>query len=252
MFPLCPKCRHPLDAIEAAATCPQCGLVFAKYLAAQRGEPLHVANEAPTPERNGPWWARFLEVPARCERWQVYGRAGIYAFFFIWGWRIGSMDIRLGEVGGSFMHAVNLVFHEAGHVLFLPFGRFLQIAGGTLGQWLMPVIVGVALHWKNRDNFGASLALWWLAVSFMDAAPYAYDAADPVLPLLGGGTGAEGNHDWIMMLSDTGMLDRAHGVGRLLHVIGLVLLLLANIWGALVLQRQFRNRTETFAPEQEG
>jgi hypothetical protein len=189
----------------------------------------------------------LLEVPAHCERWQVYVRAGAYVFLLLWGWRIASMDIRSGEIGGSFMHGINLVFHEAGHVFFMFFGRFLHVAGGTLGQWLMPIIVGVALHWKNRDNFGASLALWWLAVNFMDAAPYAWDAADPVLPLLGGGTGADRDHDWIIMLGDTGLLNRAHGVGRLLQVIGLVLMLLANVWGALVLRRQFRNRPEVEA-----
>ncbi len=45
------------------------------------------------------------------------------------------------EISESFMHRVNLVFHEAGHVIFMPFGRFLSILGGTLGQWLIPFIV---------------------------------------------------------------------------------------------------------------
>jgi hypothetical protein len=248
MFPRCPKCGQPLDAALAPATCPACGLVFAKYLAVQRGEPSRVESAAQTPDEGGAWWERFLEVPAHCERWQVHARTVVYVLLAVWGWRIGFMDIRGGEVSGSFLHGINLVFHEAGHVFFMFFGRFLHIAGGTLGQWLMPVIAGVALHWKNRDNFGASLALWWLAVSVMDAAPYAYDAADPVLPLLGGGTGADRDHDWIIMLGDMGLLNRAHGVGRLLQVTGWALMLLANAWGAAVLARQFRNR-EAIPPD---
>jgi len=247
MFPICPKCRLPLDADASPAACPQCGLVFAKYLASQRGEPLHVPTDTEPPKDNVRWWERFLEIPDRCERWQVQLRACVYVLFVLWGWRIASMDIRSGEITESFMHGINLVFHEAGHVFFMFFGRFLNVAGGTLGQWLMPIIAGVALHWKNRDNFGASLALWWLAVSFMDAAPYAWDAANPVLPLLGGGTGADRDHDWIIMLGDTGLIKRAHGVGRLLHVTGLALLVLANVWGALVLRRQFRHRPEVVA-----
>jgi hypothetical protein len=70
-----------------------------------------------------------------------------------------------------------------------------------------------------------------------------------VLPLLGGGTGADSDHDWIMMLGDTGLLSRARGVGRLLHVTGLILLVLSNVWGALVLHRQFRNRTDAAVPD---
>jgi len=240
MFPRCPKCGQPLDA--APATCPGCGLVFAKYLAAQRGEPPRPGADVSAPEEIGAWWERFLEVPDDSDRWQVYGRTVVFVLLALWGWRLGFMDIRSGEIGGSFAHGINLVFHEAGHVFFMFFGRFLHVAGGTLGQWLMPVIVGVALHWKNRDNFGASLALWWLAVSFMDAAPYAWDAADPVLPLLGGGTGADRDHDWIIMLSDLRLLGRAHGVGRILHVTGWTLMLLANAWGAAVLLREFRQR----------
>lgn len=241
MFPVCPKCRLPLDAGAAPAACPHCGLVFAKFLAAQRGLPPRDAPESPPREDDGEGWERFLETPAASARWQVHVRAAAWLVLSAWGWRLGFMDIRTGEIGASFMHGVNLVFHEAGHVFFMFFGRFLNVAGGTLGQWLMPVIAGVALHWKNRDNFGASLALLWLATSFLDAAPYAWDAADPVLPLLGGGTGADRDHDWIIMLGDVGLLRHAHGVGRLLQAVGWALLLLANAWGAAVLLRQYRS-----------
>jgi hypothetical protein len=59
----------------------------------------------------------------------------------------------------SLMHNVDLVFHEAGHVVFRPFGRFMTILGGSLAQLLMPLIVMVAFVTTNRDNFGASIGL---------------------------------------------------------------------------------------------
>lgn len=31
------------------------------------------------------------------------------------------------EVMNAFIHGPNLIFHEAGHVLFMPFGEFLTI-----------------------------------------------------------------------------------------------------------------------------
>jgi hypothetical protein len=34
---------------------------------------------------------------------------------------------------------LNLVIHEAGHVVFRPFGEFLMIAGGSLFQVIVPV-----------------------------------------------------------------------------------------------------------------
>jgi hypothetical protein len=187
---------------------------------------------------------RLLWVPERVESWQVYARMGLFALLAIWGWRIAAMDIRDGEMGTSFMHLVHLVFHEAGHVVFRAFGEFMMIAGGTLLQLIVPIVAGVALHWKQQDNFGASVALWWLATSFMDCAPYAWDALDPRLTLLNGQTGEAGGHDWIYLLSETGQLQHAHAAGRALHATGVALMLLANAWGAAILWRQFRNRTD--------
>ncbi len=250
MLPVCPKCRSPVPRESTSGTCANCGLVFAKYLAAQRGEPPRGTSREPHGDEP-PGWARLLAVPERVETWIVAGRIALWIAFVAWGWRLWTMDIRTGEIGGSIMHAINLVFHEAGHVVFWPFGDFLHVAGGTLGQWLMPVVALVALH-RHGDNFGASIALWWLAVSVVDAAPYAYDALHPQLVLLGGGTGEEGGHDWVEMLGDLRLLSRAHGVGHLLHWTGALLLALANGWGALLLVRQWRNRTSGAVRDSSG
>ena len=44
------------------------------------------------------------------------------------------------DVLGSFWHLVNLPFHEAGHILFRPFGRLMTSLGGSITQLLMPLI----------------------------------------------------------------------------------------------------------------
>ncbi len=41
---------------------------------------------------------------------------------------------RSPAIGESFLHLIHLVFHEAGHVVFMPFGRFLMVLGGGLFQ----------------------------------------------------------------------------------------------------------------------
>ena len=40
---------------------------------------------------------------------------------------------------------VNLVIHEAGHLIFSPFGEFMTIAGGSLFQVIMPALFVVLL-----------------------------------------------------------------------------------------------------------
>jgi hypothetical protein len=186
----------------------------------------------------------FLHVPDRWDAVSFGGRAILYVLFVVWGCQFIAMDIDGYEIGSSFMHRVDLVFHEAGHVIFRAFGDFMMVLGGSLAQLLMPAIVLVALLFRNGDAFGASIALWWLAQSFMDLAPYINDARALELPLLGGGTGADrpGMHDWHNILSDLGWLEYDHSLARLADRTGVILMLLAFLWGAAVLIRYYLSR----------
>lgn len=159
-------------------------------------------------------------------------RVGLWAAFALWGLLLIRMDYRSGEIGSAFLHRPLLIFHEAGHVLFRPFGEWMTIFGGTLGQLLMPAILCFALLRHNQDAYGASFGLWLLGVSLLDIAPYAYDALQPQLMLLSGTTGEEGGHDWIFLLSSAGMLGRAQIVGAVLHGIGALVVIGGSAWGA--------------------
>jgi hypothetical protein len=145
-------------------------------------------------------------------------------------------------LGGSFLHLVNLPFHEAGHVLFIPFGRFMTVLGGSLLQIAVPLTCAVVLLVKTRDPFGASAALWWAGQNLMDLAPYIADARALRLVLLGGRTGAEvEGHDWEYLLQTLGWLHRDLALGRASFALGSVLMAGALAWGAAVLFRQYRS-----------
>jgi hypothetical protein len=146
-------------------------------------------------------------------------------------------------LGGSFLHLVNLPFHEAGHVLFSPFGRFLMTLGGSLLQVAVPVICAVVFLTKTRDPFAASAAAWWAGQNLMDLAPYIADARALQLVLLGGHTGAEvEGHDWEYLLQTLGWLHRDIALGRASFGLGALLMVAALAWGAAVLMRQYRSR----------
>lgn len=186
---------------------------------------------------------RLTNVDPRTDDIVFWGRAALYVAFFIWGWYFILLDFRGGEIGESFMHRVNLVFHEAGHVIFMAFGRFMSILGGTLGQLIMPLVVMVALILKNRDNFGGSIGLWWFGQSLMDCAPYINDARDLQLMLLGGGTGADrpGMHDWENLLTDLGLLQHERKIAWMTDALGSLTVMLALAWGGYILYLQYRN-----------
>ena len=149
-------------------------------------------------------------------------------------------------LGGSFLHLVNLPFHEAGHVVFIPFGRFMTTLGGSLLQVAVPLVCAIVFLTKTRDPFAASAALWWAGQNLMDLAPYIADARALQLVRLGGHTGAEvEGHDWEYLLQTLGWLHRDVALGRTSFAIGAVVMVGALAWGAAVLLRQYRSVRST-------
>lgn len=239
----CPRCQHhalPADQSLPAA-CPGCGVILAKIgQAPRRLQPAE--SDGAFEDSEGGWAARLTRVPAREAGPDFWARVLILAGLAVWSWSLIAMDYRTGGIGGSFIHRPILVFHEAGHVLFMPLGNWMMVLGGTLGQLLMPAILCGALLIKNRDTFGAAVGLWFLGVSVLDIAPYMYDALQPQLMLLSGRTGEDGGHDWIYLFSSMGLLPKAQLIGALCHKAGALIVLLALGWGGWLLRRQHQLR----------
>ena len=167
-----------------------------------------------------------------------YGRCLVLALLALWGCFLFAYDYRAGEIGTSFMHNILLPIHEAGHILFTPFGTFMGILGGSLFQLLLPLGISIAFIWINKDNFGAAIAMWWGCTSLLDLAPYIYDARHPRLILLGGHTGDDGPHDWVYLLTVLGHLQNSQRWGTFVHALGGILMLVALSWALTVLWRQ--------------
>lgn len=190
-------------------------------------------------EHDERWTDVLWHVPERIDVTAFWLRVALLAGCAVWGVLLMRLDYRSGEIGSSFLHRPLLVFHEAGHVIFMPLGEWFSVLGGTLGQLLMPLLLALALLVKNRDPYGASIGIWFLGVSLLDVAPYVYDALEPQLTLLSGQTGEDGPHDWIYLLRSVGLLPRAQMIGGLVHKLGGLTLLLSLAWGAWLLRRQY-------------
>jgi hypothetical protein len=150
----------------------------------------------------------------------LLGRGALLTLLAFWTWRFGTHPLDFGTINGSFLHVVNLPFHEAGHMLFAPFGSFMTSLGGSLMQVIVPVICAIALA-RKPDMFGAAVAIWWAGQSLVDVAPYIADARVLQMPLLGGGTGAEvEGHDWEAILTALGWLHRDRQLGMTAHLFG--------------------------------
>lgn len=244
----CPNCRADYDG--STGTCDRCGIIVAKYRPIpRRVQPPRAADhEVPTGSADSLWrqvWTALREAAVDVQPASslvIAGRAMVWIGLLIWGWRLATASIASNAVGDSFLHLVNLPFHEAGHIFFSPLGRFLQVLGGSLGQLLVPAICAGAFLIQHRNPFGASVALWWLGESLLDLAPYINDARALDLMLLGGVTGkdVEDYHDWEYILRTLGLLPYDHALAACAHAAGAVTMAAALIWGAWLLRAQWR------------
>ncbi|HEY6897416.1 MAG TPA: hypothetical protein VI279_09135 [Rhodocyclaceae bacterium] len=248
-FKQCPKCQHLRTPEESgdAGVCPACGLVFAKWAGRDSFVPPSLRAKAAAADEAAPLAEitdRLLDAPRAVPAAHIHGRAAIWALLAFWGLRLALLDYRTDELLESFMHSIVIPFHEAGHVLFMPFGRFMTVLGGSLFQVLMPLIVAGAFFIQQRDAFGAGLGVWWAGASMVDVSAYIYDAADPQLPLIGGGTGADSFHDWIYLLDVFHQTRHSPFWGGLAHAIGILVMVAGLAWSAAVLWRQHRRRED--------
>jgi hypothetical protein len=245
---VCPKCHA--DQADGAIECGHCGIIFARAKLDPAIPPSSIPTAVPAnvidadkPTTGESQSSLDLFLPRETQVPPLYlaGRALLYIGLLVWSWQFIAAPLEGNYAGESFLHNINLPFHEAGHVVFRPLGRFLTVLGGTIGQLLIPLICAYALLVHTRDAFGASVGLWWVAENFMDIAPYVNDARAGELMLVGGVTGkdVEGYHDWENILTSLGWLPYDHRIAHAVQQLGIVLMLFALLWGGAVLYRQF-------------
>jgi hypothetical protein len=147
-------------------------------------------------------------------------RLGLTILLAIYG-----LSIARHPDGGSSMDNVDLPIHETGHLVFSPFGDFMQFAGGTLFQLIMPAIF-VGYFVRRKDIHAASVALWWVAQNFWNISVYAADARAQELPLVGGG-----EHDWAYLLGELHWLQQDQRVAKVIWTIGVAVYVVAIATG---------------------
>lgn len=165
------------------------------------------------------------------------GRALLLAVLVMWTWSFATAPTA-AAAADSILHVPNLVFHEAGHVIFGIFGRFMGVLGGSLMQVLVPVMLAAAFL-RRHDPFAAAVCVWWAGQNLVDLAPYIADARRLQLTLLGGRTGAEvEGHDWEYLLAAMGWLHLDVTIGAAVGLAGLIVMAVAIGWGVWLVARR--------------
>lgn len=246
---ICPKCRYQRQVFDQAVhadICPNCGIVYSKWIAKQSTEQAPAednATDTPTDldEEETLTFrqqilAAFLYIPERIAPEVFWARVTMLALFALWGAYFITSGLHWDVIGSSFMHNINLPFHEFGHIFFAPFGNFMMILGGSLFQVILPLALMGVFVFRQRDTFAGCITLWWCGQSFIDLSPYIADAEYRSLPLVGGG--GEESHDWGNLLTMMHQLEHTQTIARASFVIGSLIIVMAIAWGAFILYQQ--------------
>ncbi|MCM3872282.1 MAG: hypothetical protein ND895_16495 [Pyrinomonadaceae bacterium] len=143
--------------------------------------------------------------------------AGIAAAYFLW--------CAYDPYQWHLIDGVNLLIHEAGHIVFRPFGEFMMIAGGSLFQVIMPALF-VGYFSYHKKFYSAALVLFWVGESILNVSVYAGDSLALRLDLIGG---EDTLHDWNYMLGTLGLLPSTEKIGGAIRVLGTVVIILACV-----------------------
>lgn len=164
----------------------------------------------------------------------IFQQITVWASTHIWWWRVpilvwflyvtvrylGDSDYVLNRMA-NIISAFDLGIHELGHFLFIPFGEFMTILGGSLFQVLFPLAwLGVALH--KRWLFAATMILVWTGLSVIDVSIYAADAEVRLLPLVTLGSNYDEAHDWYQILTRLDMLEHTDMVACAIRGVGIL------------------------------
>ncbi len=247
----CPKCNF--EQPDSIDECLKCGIVFTKYLSIKiqvsgKSAVIPRLNSSKEANHHSSQIKAYLKnllfhINPEIGIYNLIGRVFVLLVIIVWGIKFIFSSIESNYSGISFMHLINLPFHEAGHILFRIFGQFMMTLGGSLTQCLVPLICLVTFLVKTRDPFAASVSLWWLGENLIDLAPYINDARALKLMLLGGVTGrdVEDYHDWEFILRKLSLLEYDHLMAKTAQGIGALLIICAFVWGGSVLLTHYRN-----------
>lgn len=152
------------------------------------------------------------------------GRGLGLAVLAVLAWKVLTRPMGVGDAGSllGFFHGVDLIFHEAGHVIFGLFGQFPGVLGGSLMQVLVPTVCAGSFLWRGQYA-SASAPLFWTGESLTDLAIYVADGRAMRLPLLADGL----IHDWNWLLGRLGLLQQAEALGRFTFALGALTVLAA-------------------------
>ncbi|MGP0098617.1 MAG: hypothetical protein ACLPHI_16380 [Terriglobales bacterium] len=172
-------------------------------------------------------WSGAAEGWRPISRWAIAAWLAFYACFLVYAFKKHG--------GYLFIDSANLVVHEGGHNLFRWFGPTLCLWGGTILQWLVPLLLAI-YFFRERQPAAFVFCSFFFFENWLYTATYMADARAMVLPLVTTGDPEFAEHDWNTIFTSLGVLPYDTRIAAVVSFLGWCGMLCGTAWLALRLR----------------
>jgi hypothetical protein len=156
-------------------------------------------------------WFGVREEWRPVSRWAIVAWLLFYVFFLIYAFSMHGRYL--------FIDSANLVVHEGGHLLFGWFGRTIGLWGGTILQWLVPLLLA-GYFFRERQPAAFIFCMFFFFENWLYTATYMADARAMALPLVTTGDSDYVEHDWNTIFSSFGLLAYDTRIAAIVRFVG--------------------------------
>jgi hypothetical protein len=161
------------------------------------------------------------------EDWRPVSRNAAVAWLLFYSGFLVYAFSKHGEF--LFIDLANLVVHEGGHLLFGWFGPTLGLWGGTILQWLVPLLLAT-YFFTQRQTTAFAFCTFFFFENWLYTATYMADARAMVLPLVTAGDSDFVEHDWHTIFSSLGVLQYDTKIAAVVSFLGWCGMLATVAW----------------------
>lgn len=152
------------------------------------------------------------------EEWEPVSRVSLVAWLVFYA--LFFLHALTDADGFLLIDNVNLIVHEAGHMLFSGLGPTATLYGGTLLQFLVPLALA-CYFWLQRKTSAVAFTIFCTFENCLYTGIYMADARAQALPLVVSGDPEPGTeHDWFMILSRWDLLQQDVALGDAVRALG--------------------------------
>ena len=149
------------------------------------------------------------------------GWLAFYALFLLY-----ALNNRTGFL---FIDYAFVPIHEGGHLLFGYFGHTLMVAGGTILQLGVPLLLAIYFVFLRQPT-GVAFCSFFFFENFLNVATYMADSRRMELQYVTVGDPDLAEHDWFTMFSQMGVLEYDTRIAAVVRVLGWLGMIAVVIW----------------------